>query len=268
MADQLQENMLFSCVHEQHFGTEQLVMHHALSIVISGTMEIFTPEGSRFFEAGKMGIMRKNTLLKTRKHPALNGQAFKSFTIFLTEEFLQQFALQNNIPVQERFTATPLYEIPDESFMKGFFQSLIPYFDKPDFFTSKMAALKTEEAVELLLRLDQSFYGFLFDFSEPFKIDLEAFMRKNYLFNIPMTEFARLSGRSISTFKRDFSKIFHETPERWLKQQRLTEAKKLLQTTKLRPSDVYLHVGFENFSHFSNAFKNYFGQNASSVTNS
>ena len=267
MSDTLHQNMLFSCVHEQHFGTEQLVVHHALSIVISGKMEIFTPEGSRFFEAGNMGIMRKNTLLKTKKHPALDGRPFKSFTIFLTEEFLQQFALQNSIPAQERFTGNHLYEIPEESFISGFFQSLLPYFDKPDFFTSKIAALKTEEAVELLLRLDQSFYGFLFDFSEPFKIDLEAFMQKNYLFNIPLVEFARLSGRSISTFKRDFSKTFHETPEKWLKQQRLSEAKNLLQNTKLRPSDVYLHVGFENFSHFSNAFKHHFGYTASSVTN-
>lgn len=268
MADQFQENMLFSCVHEHHFGTEQLVIHHALSIVISGKMEVFTPEGSRFFEEGKMGIMRKNTLLKTRKHPALDGRPFKSFTIFLTEEFLQQFALQNSLPAQERFTGNSLVEIPEGSFISGFFQSLLPYFDQPDFFTSKMAALKTEEAVELLLRLDESFYRFLFDFSEPFKIDLEAFMLKNYLFNIPLAEFARLSGRSLSTFKRDFAKVFPETPERWLKQQRLTEAKKLLQSTKLKPSDVYLHVGFENFSHFSIAFKNYFGYNASTVPNS
>lgn len=268
MADQLQENMLFSCTHERHFGTEQLVVHHALSIVISGRMEIFTPEGSHFFEAGKMGIMRKNTLLKTRKHPDKDGKPFKSFTIFLTEEFLRSYGLQNNIPAQERFTGPALYEIPEESFISGFFQSLLPYFDQPDFFTSKLAALKTEEAVELLLRLDRSFYGFLFDFSEPFKIDLEAFMQKNYLFNIPMAEFARLSGRSLSTFKRDFSKIFNQTPEKWLKQQRLNEARKLLQSNGLKPSDVYLQVGFENFSHFSHAFKNQFGYNASRVTNS
>jgi AraC family transcriptional regulator, exoenzyme S synthesis regulatory protein ExsA len=268
MADQLQENMLFSCVHEQHFSAEQLIIHHALSIVISGRMELFTPEGSRFFEEGEMGIMRKNTLLKTRKHPAPDGRPFKSFSIFLTEDFLQRFALQNNIPPQERFTGNPLYEISQESFMHGFFQSLLPYFDNPAFFTSKMAALKTEEAVELLLRLDKSFYTFLFDFNEPFKIDLELFMLKNYLFNIPIIEFARLSGRSLSTFKRDFAKTFGETPERWLKQKRLAEAKNLLLSTSLRPSDVYLHVGFENFSHFSTAFKNYFGYNASTVTNS
>lgn len=268
MADILQQNMLFSCVHEQHFGSEQLVSHHALGMVISGVMEIFTPEETIFLEAGTIGIMRKNTLLKTKKHPSANGLPFKSFSLFLTETDLKTFALKNGIPAQERFSGNPLYEIPGDGFFQGFFQSVIPYFDKPDYFTPKIADLKTNEVIELLLQLDRAYFlPYLFDFSEPFKIDLEAFMRKNYLFNIPMNEFARLSGRSISTFKRDFSKVFNETPEKWLKQQRLAEAKKLLQTTRLRPSDVYLHVGFENFSHFSNAFKNQFGYNASSIAN-
>lgn len=268
MADILQQNILLSCVHDFHYGTEQLVPHHALGLIISGTMEIFTPEGTIFLEAGTIGIMRKNTLLKTKKHPSKDGLPFKSLSLFLTEEELKAFALNNGLPPQERFTGNPLYEIPKEGIFNGYFQSVIPYFDKPDYFSPKIAAIKTEEAIELLLSVDPSFYGFLFDFSEPFKIDLEAFMQKNYLFNIPIVEFARLSGRSISTFKRDFSKVFNETPEKWLKQQRLSEARNLLQTTNLRPSDVYLHVGFENFSHFSNAFKNQFGFNASTVTNS
>lgn len=265
MADTLHANMLFSCVHEQHFGTEQLVHHHALSMIISGKMEILTPDGARFFEEGTKGILRKNTLLKTRKHPSPDGRPFKSFTIFLTEELLREFALQNSIPAQERFMGNPLVPIPGQSFFDGFFQSMIPYFDQPEYFTPKMAAIKTEEAIELLLRLDPLFAGFLFDFSQPFKIDLEAFMQKNYLFNIPMKEFARLSGRSLSTFKRDFGRIFLETPEKWLRTKRLVEARDLIRNAGRRPSDVYLQVGFENFSHFSAAFKNHFGYTASSV---
>ncbi len=268
MADILQQNILLSCVHDYHFGTEQLVPHHALGMIISGVMEIFTPDGTIFLEPGTIGIMRKNTLLKTKKHPSQDGKPFKSFSIFLTDDELQSFAMKNNIPPQERFTGSTLVEIPKQGLFSGFFQSVIPYFDQPDYFSSKIAALKTEEAIELLLQFDQSFLGFLFDFSEPFKIDLEAFMQKNYLFNIPMKEFARLSGRSLSTFKRDFSKVFRETPEKWLRQRRLLEAKNLILSTGKKPSDVYLQVGFENFSHFSNAFKNHFGYNASNVQNS
>ena len=39
-----------------------------------------------------------------------------------------------------------------------------------------MAAIKTNEAIELLLHLKSSLKSFLFDFSEPYKIDLEKFI--------------------------------------------------------------------------------------------
>lgn len=265
MADILQQNILLSCVHDQHFGTEQLVPHHALGMVISGTMEVFTHEGTVFLEAGTIGIMRKNTLLKTKKHPSADGKPFKSFSLFLTEEELKSFALKNAIAPQERFSGNPLAEIPKQGLFSGFFQSVIPYFDSPDYFSPKIAALKTEEAIELLLQLDSSFYPFLFDFSEPFKIDLEGFMNKNFLFNIPIREFARLTGRSLSTFKRDFTKIFADTPEKWLRKKRLIEARDMMQQTGKKPGEIYLHVGFENFSHFSTAFKTEFGYTPSAV---
>ena len=265
MADILQQNILLSCVHDQHYGAEQLIPHHVLGIIISGVMEIFTPDGTIFLEPGSIGIMRKNTLLKTKKHPSLDGKPFKSISLFLTEEELKSFALKNSIPVQERFTGDPLFEIPKEGLFSGFFQSLIPYFDQPDYFTPKIAELKTNETIELLLQLNTSFFrAYLFDFSEPHKIDLEGFMQRNFLFNIPIAEFARLTGRSLSTFKRDFSKVFADSPEKWLRKRRLSEAHSLLKLEQRKPSDVYLQVGFENFSHFSSAFKTEFGYSPSS----
>ncbi len=266
MEDILQQNLLFSCVHNEKFGTEQMVIHHALTVIVSGRMEMMTADGVQFIEEGTMGILRRNTLLKTKKHPANDGRPFKSFTLFITEEQLREYALKNSIPPQSRFHGEALYEIPKHSFLKGFFQSITPYFDQPEYFTAKIADLKTNEAIELLLQLDNSFFlPYLFDFSEPFKIDLEGFMNKNFLFNIPIREFARLTGRSLSTFKRDFAKVFEETPEKWLRKRRLSEAYSLIKHHQTKPSDVYLQVGFENFSHFSTAFKTEFGSSPSSL---
>lgn len=38
-------------------------------------------------------------------------------------------------------------------------------------------------------------------------------MLENSKFNIPLEEFARLTGRSLSTFKRDFKKKSHHSPK-------------------------------------------------------
>jgi AraC-like DNA-binding protein len=74
-----------------------------------------------------------------------------------------------------------------------------------------------------------------------------------------LEKLAFLTGRSLATFKRDFEKIFHCPPSRWLLEQRLKEAHYLMKEKNARPSEVYLDVGFESLSHFSHAFKRSYG---------
>lgn len=90
------------------------------------------------------------------------------------------------------------------------------------------------------------------------KIDLLDFMQKNYRLDYSMTEFAKASGRSLSTFKRDFRKISELSPERWLTDYRLRSAVELLRRGR-RVSDTCFDVGFKNVSHFSAIFKRKFG---------
>ena len=90
------------------------------------------------------------------------------------------------------------------------------------------------------------------------KIDLHEFMEKNFRCDMSMTEFAKASGRSLSTFKRDFKKMSELSPERWLTDRRLRAAYELLKRGR-RVSDACFDVGFKNVSHFSAIFKKKFG---------
>lgn len=99
----------------------------------------------------------------------------------------------------------------------------------------------------------------LFDFSEPGKIDLQAYMNEHYQYNGDLNHFAYLTGSSLSTFKRDFEKIYHTTPSKWLIQKKLEDAHYLLKEKKLKSTEVYLEVGFKDYSHFFVAFKKLLG---------
>ena len=90
------------------------------------------------------------------------------------------------------------------------------------------------------------------------KIDLHDFMEKNYKRDMSMSEFARASGRSLSTFKRDFRLISELSPERWLTNRRLHAALEMLKRGQ-RVTDTCFDVGFKNVSHFSAIFKRKFG---------
>ncbi|MFC4211626.1 helix-turn-helix domain-containing protein [Pedobacter lithocola] len=264
MADQHYYNLLYSCEAEHRQSSAQLVSEHALSLIISGESHLYTSRGKEVFGKGTIGLVRRNQLIKAIKVHGPDGVAFRAINIFLDQESLRSYSAKNNVGTETHYTGEPLILLPDDPFLKGFFLPLVPYFDHPEQLTKALSDIKTKEAIELLLR-DPNLKKFLFDFSEPFKIDLDTFMNKNYMFNVAIKEFARLTGRSLATFKRDFKKTFDQTPETWIRQRRLEQAHFLISVKNQNPSSVYLDVGFENLSHFSQAFKLFFGYNPSAI---
>lgn len=260
-----QGNILFSCEMKKKYNNEQIVAEHSLGFIVSGKLELQFANECVEIEKGKMFFVRRNQLVKALKTPDENGLPFKSFNIFLTQDILRSYAIHNKIDPQEKYVGRPAIEITENKFLKSFVESLLPYVNEPDKFSKQLAQIKTVEAIELLLTSDSKMKQILFDLSDPHKIDIEKFVNQNFLFNIPIAEFARLTGRSLSTFKRDFKKVFNDTPEKWLRNRRLEEAKYLIAQKGIKPSDVYYSVGFENFSHFSTAFKQRFGLNASTL---
>jgi AraC-like DNA-binding protein len=135
----------------------------------------------------------------------------------------------------------------------------MPYYKGGGKIDVPFADIKREELLIILLQNQPELAGIFFDYGIPEKINLEAFMHRNYTFNVSLQKFAYLTGRSLSAFKRDFKTIFQETPNRWLVQRRLQEAHFLMDKKNKKPSEIYLDLGFEDLSHFSYAFKKQFG---------
>lgn len=262
--DELQYNILYSCTDARKRGGEQLVTAHVLSYVLSGEIHFHSNQGTFIYRAGHIGLLKKNLLLKSVKIPGADGTPFQSLNLFLHQDGLRKYSIQQNKTAKGIYAGTSIVDLSDDIFIKGYFDSLIPYFNTDVSLTPQLADLKTNEAIALLLR-NNRFENLLFDFGTPYKIDLEAFMNQNYSYNIPIVQFARLTGRSLATFKRDFKKIFQNPPEKWLLQKRLERAHFLIAQQNQSPSSVYLDVGFENLSHFSTSFKKLFGYNPSTL---
>lgn len=89
---------------------------------------------------------------------------------------------------------------------------------------------------------------------------LENTMLNNFQYNLKIEEFAKLSGRSLSKFKRDFKDVYNTTPSRWLKAKRLEYAQILLQKGELNINQICLESGFKNCSHFIQSFKERYDQ--------
>jgi AraC-like DNA-binding protein len=256
----------FSCHIAEFREGEQFVESHGLGMVLSGTMEFNDGEKSELIQEGELYTARKNQLLKFVKHPPPNGE-FRSLTIRFDEKMLQDFSLEYEYKSDKKSVSSAFIKLPKDKTLLVFMKSLLEYQDLlDDQSTMPLLQIKQKEALILLLKVDPSLKNILFDFSEPHKIDLEKFMQKNFHFNVHLERFAYLTGRSLSTFQRDFAKIFHETPSRWLLQKRLKEAYYLIKEKGKNSSDIYLDLGFEDLSHFSYAFKKQFGESPSRIT--
>ena len=187
------------------------------------------------------------------------GGEFKSFSVYFDQPFLRNLSMETGYKMEKHMEDPAVIHLKPDPLYKNYFDSLPPYMLLNGEEDAGLVALKLREAALLLLKVNPGMKDILFDFSEPGKIDLEAFMSRNFHFNVDLNRFAYLTGRSLATFKRDFEKLFHLTPSRWLQQRRLQEAFYLIKEKGKTPSDIYLDLGFEDLSHFSFAFKKQFG---------
>lgn len=82
--------------------------------------------------------------------------------------------------------------------------------------------------------------------NEPRTVALERIMTDNYRYNLKLEQFAQLSNRSLSAFKRDFRTIFQTTPGKWLLEKRLLYAQSLLNMHGKKPViEIAFGSGFE-----------------------
>jgi len=233
--------------------------HNTLVMQVSGLFTLETSGQTVSMRKGQMLLIGKNQLGQITKTP-LEGENYETIVISLQDDLLRKIALEENIEVKRKYIGPPNVLIPGNEFLKGYFQSVLPYVrNTEEKLTSEMGILKIREGVKLLLHTMPGLKDFLFDFSEPHKIDLEKFMLSNFHYNVPVEKFAQLTGRSLAGFKRDFQKIFEMAPRHWLQEKRLAEARHLIEKKNKKPSAIYLDLGFESLSHFSHSFKKRFG---------
>ncbi len=254
----LEDSFVYSCTFGQQRSHEQFVPYHVLAFQFSGETHIQHQNGKLILKKGQLLLAQKNQLAKSIKIPATD-KVYKIISVIITDEALRQYALDNSIHENKNYTGEKNLLLKPGALLKSYFQSLLPYAEQSEKISKRLAAIKTNEAIELLLHLNPSLRSFLFDFSAPYKIDLEKFMLQNYHYNVPIEHFAKLTGRSLAAFKRDFGHVFQTPPRKWLQEKRLAEAYHLIQEKKRKPTEIYLEVGFKNLSHFYTSFKQKFG---------
>lgn len=254
-------NIFFSYYFNNERICSSMVKDHMLAFVYSGELALEEGKDIIKINKGECAFLRKDNRVNMTKQPKGNEQFSGIFMVFnrnLLREFYQTLD-KNKIPPNIKKTQQSVIKLPESSAITSLFQSMTPYFDSEEKPMEELMKLKLLEGVYSLLQIDKQFYPCLFDFTALWKIDIMDFLENNYMYDLSINEIAHFTGRSLATFKRDFKKISDLPPQKWLIEKRLKTAYDLLKIDHKKVSDVYLEVGFKNFSHFSTAFKRQYG---------
>lgn len=245
------------CSGDQRYGGETTFEDNILVTVLAGELKVVQAERACYCAAGDTVLLPRNQPATLLKYPK-EGAAYRALILRLPTALVWAYYTQNT-PTPVQTAATDLLLFPKNPLLQSLFASLLPYLELEQRLPEKLLITKITEVLEILRNLDPRSDRVLADFSEPGKINLAEFMEANYRFNLPLAKFSYLSGRSLTTFKRDFQKIFQLSPQRWLTRKRLLLAHYQLTEKRRKPSELYLEIGFENLAHFSYAFKKQFG---------
>lgn len=242
-------------------STEQLPFYlpgSALIFVQSGTLHISTRAANFEIGAGSYGIIRKFTEGNMHKTFAPQEREANMFTFMLTNEFVERLVQQLELPNKVPPFTEEWQRIPATSELDIFMEEVIQMIGEGGEVDRERVVDQTFRALKAILNADEKAAVAFREYAKQEAADLLTFMNYNFMYNLPLELFARQSGRSLSSFNREFRKVFKETPRRWLMKKRLRFAFDQI-TAGFRPSDVYIQSGFEDLGHFSKAFKKEFG---------
>lgn len=234
---------------------------HMLIYVYSGQMTV-SDNGERITAGpGECVFVRRDHTVVIDKG-AYSGEQYQGITLKFSRNFLRNYFRRSDstdMPETQNSFQGPVVKLAKSADIDSIFYSMVPYFDTDNKPNEELMQLKLREGLISLLSLDKRFYPTLFDFTEPWKIDILDFMNANYMYDLSIGEIALYTGRSLAAFKRDFKKISPLSPQRWIMRKRLEVAYEKIKVRGEKVADVCFEVGFKNRSHFTTAFKRQFG---------
>jgi len=245
---------------EGKFDNKHSFYHPAISLIYikQGVLHLEIDGHVTNIERGNFVLLNKNLFGHMEKTWSEKEQMAQMFAFIFHQKFIDKVNQKFLSSPSSLDAPSPFYVLPSNHILEGLFESIVSYVDTNKLNTD-LVELKTMEAMMGVLNYHPECQPIFIKYQSSEKANLTLMMENNYKYNFPLSKLAQLSGRSLSTFCREFKAIYSTTPRKWILKRRLTEARDILENTNKKPVEFYLDLGFESLAHFSRTFKNEYG---------
>jgi len=228
----------FPCLVYIEKGQETITNADNQTLVLKENSAIFLPQG-----------------LNLHSDFVQSTESLKAHLVFLDQALITEFlskAIHSHSQGKSGFSA-----IVCDSLIQSFFESIKEI--KSQRRCSKgLVRVKLLELLHLLELSEPNLVSYLIESTQNTstpKRNLSRLLSTSDILKLSINDMAHLSGRSLSTFLRDFKALYDTTPKKWLQEKRLLKAKDLLSDTDLSVTHIANEIGYDNVSHFISAFK-------------
>ncbi|WP_319758981.1 AraC family transcriptional regulator [Maridesulfovibrio sp.] len=240
---------------------EVCVSKHSLVFVLEGTKYIHSSDGDMVIHKGEAFFCRKGCHLMSEMIPE-NGGTFDTALIFFDDNMFADFI--DRLPLATSGVAEPdcaAFRIKISEQVGIYLSSMLSLFESPLGQDDGFLRLKIQELLHYVFTTpgNDEFVRFLLSCRNSGSVDLSVVMEKYFNKNISLDAMAELSGRSLSSFKREFKKTFNTTPARWIRKRRMSWAEQLIRNSGKSITEISYESGYESLSHFSSLFRKNYG---------
>jgi len=257
-------SVIESCVHSMKGVGTMFLEEHLLLFVLGGKITFYYGKQAYTVSKNEMILLKKATSVRYEKEGAPdNDNIYESLMFCLTDKLIKEFLSLTDIkvPRMDEEVKTAVYPMTD--CLIAFANSLQPYFIDPASVNPGLLRLKIMELLYDVSECSKNVFRQILQLRQPVRTDIRQVVEQYYATPVTLPELAYLSGRSLSSFKRDFQSTYNIPPAQWIRTKRLEKAKEMLQKTMLPVNEICYSMGFENVSHFSRIFKEHYGQSPS-----
>ncbi|MEL6560833.1 MAG: AraC family transcriptional regulator [Bacteroidota bacterium] len=234
---------------------------------IRGDSHLYSALDKQILTDNECAIMKCGHYFTT--HPAKDQQRNSEvIAVHFYPEILKT-AFDGNLP---KFFSSPpppkdnhqISTIQVNAILDNYIQSLLFLFENPTLITDELIALKVKEVILLLLNTNskeaEKIKTIFSDIFNPVEVSFKEIINKHLFDNLTVEHLAMLCNMSISTFKRQFKKVFDENPATYIRHKRVEKAASMLRSSNESISKISYTVGFSDTSNFTKIFKSQFGR--------
>ncbi|MCE7991180.1 MAG: helix-turn-helix transcriptional regulator [Roseivirga sp.] len=213
---------------------------------------------------------RESVLMKcgnylSQMHASGHGDRYEAVAVHFFPDILKR-VYENQLPgflKVEYKDAPPLTQskIEADILIHKYIDSILFYFENQSLVNEDILILKLKEIILLLNQTVNApaIRAILSNLFNPGTFSFRQVIEAHLYSSIGTEELAALTNMSLSTFKREFKKIYNMSPASYLKSKKLEKAASLLTLPEVRIGDIAYDCGFTDMANFSRAFKQKYG---------